>query len=487
MSEAKAKFDVDADGFRALQEGREPWALAKEPIANSFDEHKVTRVEVTLTPHARGRVLMTIVDDGPGFASFKDAWTLYADTYKRRAAATRGRFNRGEKELLAVATWGKIATTCGTVEFDRYSRREYPRRKTEGGTIVEVVVVPWTLAQMEDTIRRLRDFMPPANIKSYVVNGFEVVRRAPDYRASGVRLETVLDEGDGVLRKVTRTTDIEVHRETPARSALMEMGIPVVSLEDLGVPYLIDVQQKVPMSPERDAVRPSYLQDVLAEVLNVVASDMTEEEANASWINLAIKDPRTTPATVGLVKQKRVGNALILSAANPLAAERAIAAGYGVLSTRGWDPEVVERFREDAGWQSTAQVFPAPTPSTDYEPVDETPGMKRWREFVQQLAAVAFGRSADVEFVRLEGAWAVAECGARSGIVTVYVNRLNRSFFDGETYNQIVLALHEIAHLGDGNGNPYVLHDEKWGERVAKAGATLATTPELLKVLRGEN
>ena len=65
-----------------------------------------------------------------------------------------------------------------------------------------------------------------------------------------------------------------------------EMGIPV---QETDCPWTIDVSIKVPLSPQRDAIKDTYLQDLYAEVLNTVADDLTEDQVSDTWVKVATK------------------------------------------------------------------------------------------------------------------------------------------------------------------------------------------------------
>jgi len=469
-----SKFEVDAKGFAVLQAGRDPWTLAREPISNSFDEATVTRVNVELTKDGNKPAVYVVEDDGPGFADLKDAYTLYADTYKRSNPRTRGRFNRGEKELLSLAIRGSIITTSGSVRFEG-DERIMGRKKLDRGTRVEVEM-RWTKAEVAEIVARLHGFLPPRGIV-YSVNGVVVPPKEPDYKVPAL-LETVIKEGDA-MRTVARETEVHVHRTSGG--ILMEMGVPIMRLVELSVPFVLDVQQKVPLSPERDSVRTAYLQDVLAEVLNAVADDLTEDESNERWVNLALPNYRVTSETVRKVKEKRIGNALILNPFDALANERAIRAGLELVSTRGWDPAVVDRFKEDAGWTTTSQAFPAPTPA-EGEVVDETPGMVRTRKFIEAISRlVKLRTNPSVRFVNLPHAWAAADCST-TGTITFYVNRTGKAFFDRPTEDLLYLVVHELAHIGPSDGNPYAEHDESWYERMGKCLAKIALNWDSVRV-----
>jgi hypothetical protein len=263
----------------------------------------------------------------------------------------------------------------------------------------------------------------------------------------------------------------------------MELGIPVVPLVEFDVPFILDVQQKVPMAPERSSVRPSYLQDMFAEVLNAVAKGLTEAESNGKWVNIALADPRVLPETVWQVKETRIGKSLMMDPNDPVANERAVNAGYKLISTKGWDLAVISAFKYRADWKTTSEVFPGP-PQDEGTPVS-TPGIERTRRFILAMAkAMGMPRQPTVRFVNQPRAWADADCRGRS--ITFYVNRTGTRVFDTLSSELLALVTHEFAHIGPAGTSPYTAHDQVWGERGFKTLAFILFHPELLAHLQEE-
>jgi hypothetical protein len=120
-------FDVDKQGLRNLVEQHGVGRLIAELVQNALDED-VTTVAVHLSPlPGWPLVALAVEDDAPeGFRNLDHAFTLFADSYKKNLPEKRGRFNLGEKLILAMCQEASIATTTGTVVFDadgdRHSR-----------------------------------------------------------------------------------------------------------------------------------------------------------------------------------------------------------------------------------------------------------------------------------------------------------------------------------------------------------------------------
>lgn len=470
----QAKFAVDAAGLAALQAGREPWALAREPIANSFDERSVTRVDVTLT---RGSVVARFVveDDGSGIANLAEAFTLFSDTKKRRDYLARGRFGRGLKELLSIAHWGSVITTSGSVHFNGLERRKGKRKLTKG-TRVEVTVGCWNQTEVDEVIRRLKAFLPPSG-KRYTVNGEVIAPRSPGYTVP-VRLGTGLDGG----RNVALDTRIHIHRlRAGEEPVLMEMGIPVLSLAGISVPYIVDVQQKVPKSLDGNSVGLDYLHDVLAEVLNATALDLTESQATAMWVDQVLPNPRVRKEAVRTIKFIRYGDAIILDHAAPLANERATKAGLTLASTLGLTTAILNRFRADADWKTSSEVFPSYRFAVGE--LTSTPGMERTRRFIRAVAC-SMGMICVPEVRFFIDQSSKMKAYRHEDTLTFIVNKFPNDFFDGPNAILLALIAHEMGHLGQTNDNPYSLHDQSWGDRALAILAHIALHPELIDFLK---
>src|SRR4051812_8091337 len=113
-------FDVSKAGLGKQAEEHGKGRLIGELVQNALDEAGVTQIVVTLAL-VPGRPLadVTVEDDAPeGFRDLAHAYTLFAESYKRGDPDLRGRFNIGEKLVLAVCESASISTTKGTVVFE---------------------------------------------------------------------------------------------------------------------------------------------------------------------------------------------------------------------------------------------------------------------------------------------------------------------------------------------------------------------------------
>ena len=130
-------FAVDRKGLAKLLERKGKEFVLFELVQNAWDE-QTTMVSVTLERIAGTRqARLTVKDDNPeGFRDLTHAFTLFAESEKRYNEKLRGRFNLGEKLVLALCDEASISSTTGTIVFDEDGRHAR-RTKTDRGSVFE--------------------------------------------------------------------------------------------------------------------------------------------------------------------------------------------------------------------------------------------------------------------------------------------------------------------------------------------------------------
>lgn len=470
-----ASFEVDIDGLRELQAGMEPWMIVKEVVVNVFDLEDATTAEVDLS-YKRGKALFVVTDDGSGFERLRDAYTLYGWTPKRENPEVRGRFNLGDKYALSLASYGKVETTTGTVEWKNGKRYLYEDRKRGRGTVV-ILELDWTKEQTEKVEAKLRTLIPPYG-QNYYLNGERIPHRQP-IETIEATLATVLLK-NGRMSRTARKTKILVYFPREGETAqLMEMGVPVCGID---LPWSVSVEQKIPLSPNRDSVQSAYLRDVAAEVLNRMVIHLSEEQMASKWVDIALADERATDKTVKLVKEIRYPKAL-LWAPDAQARERARERGFDIVHSRTIDKAVLERFKK-IGMPTSYEKFGIPVagdsdkPSQVEVPREKwTPEMKAFESFARVFGERLLGFAPGISMMKkvrwVKNDDAVARFGGQ--VLTLYVNKLDLGFFGAIESRQIGLLVHEFAHHnGESPDGPHGVNFKRNLERLTGKAVMLA-------------
>ncbi len=443
-------FDVDKKGLAKLMAGRSKAFIVFELLQNAWDEINVKEVSVTVTPLDGTRnARITVTDDAPnGFADLRDAYTLFAESRKKGNAEQRGRFNLGEKLILALAKRAEIETTTGTIVFDEAGRiKSYFKRKA--GSKFEADI-PMTRTEINEINQAMKVLIPPPGITT-TYNGHVLSPRTPIIWFEE-NLPTVVADDEGVLRKTSRKTRVQVYEPTEGETAMLyEMGIPVVETGDR---FHVDVQQKVPLNMDRDNVTPAYLQAIRVAVLNATHHLIDEQDSKETWVREACGDERVTPEAVKTAVTLRFGdNAVRYDPSDPEANKRSAAEGRpvvygGSLTAAEWANATRAGVLPAAG-----VVTPSPTPySPDGDPLNVIPesewtdGMRQIADYAAAIGPELLGLSGlDVVFAN-EPKWPYGATYGK-GRLTFNVGRCGKDFFEhGVTDDVNELLIHEFGH-----------------------------------------
>ena len=355
-----AALSVDLAGLRQLVERRGKSFALLELLQNAWDESGVTRVSVTTEPLARGLVRLIVEDDAPeGFTNLAHAYTLFASSRKKANPEQRGRFNVGEKLVIALADNFVVSTTKGTVVIDvKNDERTTRRVKRDAGSRI-TADLRMTQQELADALLTFKTVLPPLGIET-TLNGEVIARREP-VTVTGATLATEIADEHGFLRPTKRVTNVEIFEPLAGEAGtLYEMGIPVVETGDR---YHVNILQKVPLNSDRDNVPPAFLRDVRATVLNAMADQLDGVEAAGVWVNDALEDDLIDPEAVTTVMTARFGEKRVtFDMSDPEANRSALAAGYTVIpsntfSRAGWD-----KVREAGTTLPAGRLFASPKP-----------------------------------------------------------------------------------------------------------------------------
>lgn len=474
-------FDVDRAGL-ARQLGTVPgWRLVAELIQNAWDED-VTMVTVAVHQQGAGFVSVIVEDDNPdGFKDLSHAWTLFAPSVKAADTTKRGRFNMGEKLLLAAARFACIQTTTGAVTFYKEGRRQSYQMKRKAGSRISVELK--LTDKVAAIVAGLQRLQPPANIVT-TINGARLDRR-PVIATVVAELPTVTTDDEGQFRATRRTCPVRI-LDMGQPAMVYEMGIPVV---DVDLPWSVDVGQKVPLNRDRDNVTPAYLQTLRVLALNAMHGTLTGEQFSQDWARAAAGDERADQGAVGQSLDARFGPKRVAFDPNDLEGNRlAVAAGYTVV--HGGSLSAGEWANARPTTKPAGQVTPSPKPFTPGgRPLQLWTGdpalVASHLDLVHRLARLALGRDITI-VLAADGGWPF-----RATFGPDYVLHLNLTGMGLATLTSldlrqdlVDLLIHEFAHF-DGSQH----FTEQYWRNLSRVGARLvcavATRPHVFVMEEG--
>ena len=282
-------LEIDKDGLSKTLGQKDKVFLLTEMVSNAWDED-ITQVEVSLTrPDENGFSWLRVTDNSPtGWADLSHSHTMFAESVKKGKSEKRGRFNAGEKDVLALAIEAKLTTVKGQVLFNEDGTR------TEGTETREVGSefagkFRLTMEEYEHICNYAKLLIPPTGIIT-LFNSSPITHRKPAGTFTEV-LPTPLADREGVMRNTERKATVNLYKRLPGEVAMIvELG------DDL---WHVNVMQKVPLSRDRDNVNPSYLRKIRVGVLNAKFKELKDEATiSAAWVRDAVGSPKSSDKAV---------------------------------------------------------------------------------------------------------------------------------------------------------------------------------------------
>lgn len=461
-------FGADKKGLEKIARRRGLSYVLFELVQNAWDT-AAKEVKVTLTS-VEGRPLVDVVvedDDPDGFRDLAHAWTIFAESEKKGNPEKRGRFNLGEKLVLAICESAEIISTKGNVRFDDEGRH-VGRKRTEKGSIFSGRV-KMTRAELGVILAAARELIPPSGVSTWV-NGEMLKSRTPA-KTFDVVLPTEMADEEGRLHRTARKTAVRVYDalERPADTNegeddahnerdgwIYEMGIPICRTGD---PWDVEIMQKVPVSLERNSVSASYLRTLRVSVLNEMHTVLKKEDAAKPAIQDALTDERIKGEAVVTVLTHQFGEKRVTyDPSDPEANHRAVAEGYTVIPPGAFSKGAWNNIRSSGASRPSGKVTPTyHAYSENGEPAKFVPeeewtgGMRGFATFCSDFAWKLIKR--DVQ-VRFEKGRMTSPFGANygGGVLTFNYDRMGKAYFErGLTEKHVDLLIHEFAHQFESN------------------------------------
>jgi len=456
---AKPTFEVDKKGLAKILARRGIEFVVLELIQNALDEES-TKVKVTLEqlPGKRGLYDLTVEDDNPeGFKDLAHAYTLFAESDKVVNPEQRGRFNIGEKLVIAVCKEALIQTTKGTVVF-KENERIHKRAKTAAGSVFKGI-----LRLTKDEVKRIEEavqkVITPVDIEiSYNGETNDLWEREKVFKAT---LATEIADKSGYLHRSRRLTWVEVYETIDgAEPYLYELGIPVVPID---CSWHVNVCQKVPLNIDRDNVTPAYMREVLAAVLNEMHDRLDEDGARGAWIDEALETGKIEGDAVDSVLTARYGEKRVIAdPSDPEGTKLAVSKGYQVIQAGSFNKAQWATIKSSGAVKPAGQVTPSPKPYSDDPnakpeeliPQEEWTEHMRWTaDYSKKLARLLIGADVTIRMTKTKNGFAACY-GKASALgtpeLTFNVKQLRKRFFENAYLGAIApldeLLIHEFGH-----------------------------------------
>lgn len=439
-------FEVDKAGLAKLRENCPKSALVFELVQNAWDTG-ATKCEIMLQRCDNKSFVLSVEDDNPtGFSNLTHAYTLFAESEKKTDHTKRGRFNLGEKLVLALCDKATISSTTGTVTFDSTGRRVTKVAREVGSKFVGVLSL--TKEEFQEIEFSLLRLLPPTTcITTY--NGHQIPPREPLAITKKSYLPTVVAKSNGSLQVTNHVTTVHIHEpQIDEEPMIYELGIPVM---ESGDKYHYDVQQKVPLTLDRESVTPAFLRKVRALVAETMLDQITQEDANQTWVREAASAPDASKELVTKVIEQRFGDKVVTYDSSDKEANlRAVEAGYTLVTGSQLSKEEWANVREHQVFKPAGQVFKnhkieLSSEGREFQQANITPEMRYIKALAVGIADSVLGVSIAVEFINEFGLGVAACYGQRT--LRFNVAKLGKKFFENGASEEVLdLIIHELAH-----------------------------------------
>jgi len=486
-------FGVSKEGLRKLIENKGRFFVIAELVQNAWDEN-TSVVDITLQSMGMGKATLRVADDNPnGFQDISHAYTLYAESNKKSDPTKRGRFNLGEKLVLALCDEATIISTKSAVKFNKDGTREWLSDRTEHGTVFSGII-RMTKSQIAEIESQIGTLIPPYGVKTYY-NRREILYRTPRNTFLET-LATVFADEEGQLRDTRRQTRVEIFNPKDNEIPMIyELGIPVV---ESGMPYHVNVMQKVPLNQDRDNVRPAYYRDLAKAVVEHMAENITAEQASEPWVATALEAPEVNPDAVSQIVQTRFGDKVVVFNPTDMEANRRAASeGYTVLAGNTFSSQAWKNVRSSGVVPSSSSVSPTPKAYSDAPdakhaqiiPESEwTSGMKEVAALSKQLFKAIADEDLTVLIYRKHGALAFYTrgndlssilSGTSGPTIGFSYGSVGKAFFNEWQDNLpriLELLIHEFSHHFTWDNRPTDTHhiSKQFEDALQNVGAKVA-------------
>lgn len=281
---------VSLEGFSQQNAARPVEHLVKELVQNSLDALPCHggRITLSVSENTDGKCVIECQDDGQGIVDMENLRTVFW-TSKQDSRFKRGRMGRGFKELLSLCHTCEVRSgdKISVFHFDKLGKRKFSilRRDASGTGTSVYMVISEDFVLLRDKLKSyFSKFLPPAGVE-VVVCGTAVSHRKPARVFRGSLLTEEFQEGRWI--KAKHKTEIEIVKTDDGEiGSIYEMGIPICHA-GWDIPYHVNILQRVPMNPNRDAVMNGYPLQVHKACLPHLIDEISSEKTRDAWVGEA--------------------------------------------------------------------------------------------------------------------------------------------------------------------------------------------------------
>lgn len=444
-------FEGSKEGLEKIARRRGLTYVLFELMSNCWDTD-ATQVTMTFEPLPnRPVVRVRIEDDDPdGFADLSHSYTLFAESIRKGDVVKRGRFCAGDKLVLAVCDRAEINSTKGSVIFDADGRRSSKKRRDRGSVFEGDVKM--TREELSEVLTAAKLLLPPVGVETRV-DGV-LLQPRPLLKSFEATLPTEVADAEGYLKPTARKTTVNIYEPLPGEPGrIYEMGIPVC---ETGDHFDVDIQQKIPISMERNSVTASFLKTVRVHVLNETFGLLKHVHAATPAVQEAISDKRVSTEAITKVLDLQYGkNRAIFDPSDVEAGQDLVSKGYNLIPGGAFSRDTWLNIKEHGAAVPAGKLNPTPKPySSDPDAASRklipeekwSPGMKNIANYTRSLASKLIQKNIAVVFDQGRIQDNFLACYG-DGELTFNISKLGYAFFDnGPNAAVNSLLLHELAH-----------------------------------------
>jgi len=281
---------ISTDGFAAMNAARPPEHLIKELVQNSLDSFSDAQagwIQLSYS-HDGSSLHVHCADNGSGIDNLADLRVVYL-THKTDSHLKRGRFGRGFKEALCIAREAVVVSGCEQLQFlqengERITRQSRTAAPKPGTRVT--MQMGWSAEVVQQLDHYFSRFLVPSGV-ALEVNGRRIQPRPVEHALEASLTTELYDATTQSWKKPRRRTAVHLVRCRPEETpTIYEMGIPVAELE-WSVPFHADIQQRVPMNPNRDAVASGFGVGLHVACLPTLLEAMDEDTIKQDWVGHA--------------------------------------------------------------------------------------------------------------------------------------------------------------------------------------------------------